>query len=165
MGATFRRVYTKRCVLEQLNTVEYTFVSVASTWEKYKKTICVAPLGIQPGPMNSSGVTSDVAQAVTSDVWHEPLSFLTLINVQKQKRKSWRSTNRKLFLFFFLYLGCSRITRTQCTFFCNWTNSSLCDKRPFCPSSWRERHREWFDRPVFLLLSHDTMFHYIGMLS
>lgn len=56
-----------------------------STWEKYKKTTCVARLGIQPGPTNSSGVTSDVAQA---DSLHEPPSFLTLINVQKQKRKS-----------------------------------------------------------------------------
>lgn len=33
------------------------------------------------------------------------------------------------------------MTRTQSTFFCNWTNSGLCNNWPFCPSSWRGTKR------------------------
>lgn len=51
------------------------------------------------------------------------------------------------------------MTRTQSTFFCNWTNRSLCNDWPFCPSSYSETERAIWSLHVLALV----MWHHVPL--
>lgn len=72
--------------------------------------------------------------------------------------KPWRNINNKLGFFFMCFITLL-MTRTQSTFFCNWTNPSLCNDWPFCPSSYSETERAIWSLHVLALV----MWHHVPL--
>lgn len=73
-----------------------------------------------------------------------------------QSHEGTSTINWDFFLMCFITL---LMTRTQSTFFCNWTNPSLCNDWPFCPSSYSETERAIWSLHVLALV----MWHHVPL--